>query len=142
VRLIGASAHAGAAEREAALRAGFEAFLTKPVTQGDLLAAVAGGAGSAVAESTPPWQLELARQFRREAPQNRLALAQAVAGAEWGDARAAAHYLANSAAAIGDAALREACEAVVRAAEQRDEGALRAGWVAVEAALGPWLQGA
>ncbi|MBI2514190.1 MAG: response regulator [Opitutae bacterium] len=143
LRLIGASAHAGAAEREAALRAGFERFLTKPVAQAELLAAVAGGGDAPLATTTallPAWQEELARQFRREAPQNRRTLAQAVVTREWIAARGAAHYLANSAAAVGDAALRDACEAVVRAAEQRDEAALRAGWVAIEAALGRWVR--
>lgn len=139
LRLVGASAHAGAAEREAALRAGFDVFLTKPITQGDLFAAVSGQARAVAPGSLPAWQEELARQFRLEAPQNRLTLAQAVAAREWGAARAAAHYLANSAAAIGDAPLRDACEAVVRAAERQDEAALRAGWVAVEAALGRWV---
>ncbi len=142
LRLIGASAHAGAAEREAALQAGFDVFLTKPVTQGDLLAAVSGPGSVTATASLPAWQEELARQFRLEAPQNRRALAQAIAALEWGGARAAAHYLANSAAAIGDAALRDACEAVVRAAERQDEAALRAGWVAVEAALGRWISAA
>ncbi|MBX3738734.1 MAG: response regulator [Candidatus Didemnitutus sp.] len=142
LRLVGASAHAGAAEREAALRAGFDVFLTKPVAQEELLGALSGRTGATAATPLPAWQEELARQFRLVAAQNRLTLAQAVGAREWGGVRGAAHYLANSAAAVGDAALRDACEATVRAAERKDEAALRAGWVAVEAALQRWLRAA
>jgi len=52
--------------------------------------------------------------------------------------RAAAHYVANSAAVVGDLELRDECERLVRAAEARDAALAEPAWLAVEQALRRW----
>lgn len=145
VRMVGASAHAGEREREAALAAGMDAFLTKPVAQGDLLRAVAGPQRTGAARTAPAdaagWREQLAAGFRAEALPQRDKLAVAVAAGDWAAARAAAHHLANSAAAVGDAALLQACADVVSAAERGEAGAVQAGWRQVQAGLARRLDG-
>lgn len=145
VRLVGASAHAGEREREAALAAGMDTFLTKPVAQGDLLRAVAGPQRPGAVRTAPAdaagWREQVAAGFRAEALPQRDKLATAVAAGDWPAARAAAHHLANSAAAVGDAALLQACTDVVSAAERGEAGAVQAGWRQVQAGLVRRLDG-
>jgi signal transduction histidine kinase/DNA-binding NarL/FixJ family response regulator len=117
-RIIGASAHAGVADRTRALAAGMHAFLVKPVPLDELWSAVAGpaaGAGPWPATS-PSVSQELLAAFARELPAKRAALAQAVAAADWPRVRAQAHYLRNSALVVQAGALYAACTGLEEAA--------------------------
>lgn len=150
LRMVGASAHAGEREREAALAAGMDAFLTKPVGPAELLRAVAGSSragalpaatANAAAPAAGDWRRQLEAGFGAAVRPQRDKLAAAVAAGDWAAARAAAHHLANSAAAVGDAALMQACAEVVSAAERGEAGAVQAGWRQVQAGLARRLPG-
>lgn len=135
LRIVGASAHAGEEERRAALAAGMDTFLTKPVAAAELLAAVA----LAPAEPLPSaWREEMALQFRREVPENEQRIRRALAAGEWRHLRAAAHYLANSASVVRDDELLAACDELVRAAEQQQLAEAERGWRRCDAALARW----
>lgn len=138
LRIVGASAHAGAVERAAALAAGMDDFVTKPVTAAALLRAL--GATPPARVSSSPWRGEVERLFRAEAAAAGAAVEAALQTGEAARTRAAAHYLANSAAAVGDLALCDRCEAVVRAAEQGDLRAAEAAWSHAREALKRWIQ--
>lgn len=138
LRIVGVSAHAGAAEREAALAAGMDEFLAKPATPASLLQAL--GSKSAMRTSASPWKSRLEQLFGAEAAVSAAAVDAALQAGDAARVRAAAHYLANSAAAVGDVTLCDLCEEVVRAAEQGDLTAARAGWDRARDALLVWTQ--
>lgn len=142
-RIVGASAHAAESERRAALAAGMHAFLAKPVTQAELVAALAGAVTSAAGARTgsaAPWRVQLEERFRAEAPEAERRVDAAIVAGDWARVRAEAHHLANSAAAVQDRALLAACEHVVRAAEAGDAAAVRARWPEAREALGRWMR--
>ncbi|MBS0631191.1 MAG: response regulator [Verrucomicrobia bacterium] len=130
LRLIGASAHAGRADRERALAAGMDAFLVKPVSLDALWAAVAGEAVTSVPAATffdPPEPLreKMMEIFLRDLPDRERALAAAVQRRDWPAVRAGAHYLRNSALVIRAPGLFEACsvlEALAAEARGREVG--------------------
>lgn len=137
-RIVGASAHAAEPERRAALAAGMHAFLSKPVSQAELIAALAGAAapvGAVTSGSAAPWRAELEERFRAEAGAAVVRADAALAARDWRALRAAAHHLANSAAAVQDRVLLAACESVVRAAEAGDAEAAARTWTAARATL-------
>lgn len=136
LRIVGASAHAGEGERLAALAAGMDAFLIKPVARAELLAAL-GAAGVGNGWGGGP-QREIEALFRAEAPRDLERMAAAWTARDWPALRAAAHYVANSAAVVGDLELRDECERLVRAAEARDAALAEPAWLAVEQALRRW----
>ncbi|HEY8995454.1 MAG TPA: ATP-binding protein [Lacunisphaera sp.] len=106
VRVIGVSAHAGAAEKGLATAAGMAALLTKPLPIPDLLNVVAGIATDPTAHPrATPSDLALLRklrqQFEAEAPRIATELQEALASADRRWLRARAHYLRNSADVTG-----------------------------------------
>ncbi|MDP1579305.1 MAG: response regulator [Candidatus Didemnitutus sp.] len=136
LHIVGASAHAGAEERSAALAAGMDDFLTKPVAREELLAALALPA--APETTTSLWREALATQFCEELPAVTQRVEQAMRAGEWRQMRAAAHYLANSAAAVGDDELLAACDALAGAAEQQNTTAAQRSWAQCAAELARW----
>ncbi len=137
LRIIGASAHAGDAERAQARAAGMNAFLVKPVAPAELVAAV--GVPAAAAPVAAPRPAGLEALFRAEGQAKQAELARAVAAGDWPAVRAAAHHLANSASVVRDLPLQEACNALVEAAEAGDIPAARLQWQVCTARLARWL---
>lgn len=124
-RLIGVSAHAGATERERALAAGMDAFLTKPVELSALAAAVTDAPASAVGgpadfRTADALRERLTRQFSRELPAQRSQLDAACDKAEWLRIQAIAHYLKNSAVVVRDDGLFATCTGLEEAATAED----------------------
>lgn len=109
VRIVGASAHAGAEDRRRALAAGMDAFLVKPVQLPELWAAVAGPASSAPLRLPAAVREQLRQDFVDELPARRADLETALAEGNWTRVRAAAHYLRNSALVVGAAGLLDVC---------------------------------
>jgi two-component system capsular synthesis sensor histidine kinase RcsC len=139
LRIVGVSAHAGDAEREAALAAGMDAFLVKPVSTADLVGALAPLVQTDVMVQTEETIARLRLQFRDLAAAESVALASAVAAQDFAVARTRAHHLMNSATAVRDDWLFTASAAVERAAIAKDGVALAVAWEACESALQPWL---
>jgi signal transduction histidine kinase/DNA-binding NarL/FixJ family response regulator len=140
VRIIGASAHAGAADQARALAAGMDALLVKPVALDALWAALAGAAPAAAPgpgffDLPPALRDRLRAEFVRELPARRTELAAAVAAADWPRARAAAHYLRNSALVVQAGTLFEACTALEAAAIAQDSAGTAEAWPRCRAAL-------
>ena len=111
LRIIGASAHAGAADRTRALAAGMNEFVVKPVPLDELWAVVAGPQAAKPARAEPSATLsrELLAAFARELPAKRAALASAMQASDWKQVRALAHYLRNSALVVQAQDLYAAC---------------------------------
>ncbi len=138
LRVIGASAHAGDAERAQARDAGMNAFLVKPVAPSELVAAVGVPGASAPARTPLPAPAAIEALFRAEARAKEAELARAVAAGDWRTVRAAAHHLANSASVVRDRALQEACNALVEAAERGAADAVQRHWAECAARLATW----
>ncbi|HVT73201.1 MAG TPA: ATP-binding protein [Lacunisphaera sp.] len=109
VRIVGASAHAGAGDRRRALAAGMNAFLVKPVRLPDLWAAVAGPVAAAPLQLPAAVRAQLEQDFAEELPARRTALEAALAEGNWTRVRATAHYLRNSALVVGATELLAVC---------------------------------
>lgn len=139
VRIVGASAHAEAADRARAIAAGMDAFVTKPVNLGALAAALGGAPGAAVPEENDLAPAALARWFRKEVPPARVALCAAWRLRDWAALERQAHYLRNSALAVSDAALGAACAKLEESAVARDEASAGRSWLQCEAELARWL---
>lgn len=146
VRIIGVSAHAGAADRTRALAAGMDDFLVKPVPLATLWTAVTG-VRPAPAAPPPHFELpaslraRLQEEFARELPARRAELAAAMQAADWARVRATAHYLRNSALVVQATALFEACTGLEEAAGAADAGAAARWWPRCAAALDALTQG-
>lgn len=142
VRIIGVSAHATAAERDAALAAGMDDFLAKPTPLADLARAAQGDrarpSSPAPVAALPPIVERLREQFRLEIDAQTAALAAAVAAETWSEVRVQAHYLANSAVAIQDPELQAVCGALERAAAAGDAAGVRTLAARLDDALAPW----
>ncbi|MEJ1973717.1 MAG: ATP-binding protein [Lacunisphaera sp.] len=141
-RLIGVSAHAGPNERAHAALAGFDVFLSKPVELESLAAALAGSpppASGQSAGSTDELIARLRNQFRGECAAQSAAVVAALGEDDMPGVQAAAHYLCNSAAVIGDDVLHAAAAGVEIAAQARDRSALAPAWQACEQALAVWI---
>jgi CheY-like chemotaxis protein len=140
IRIIGVSAHAGAADKARALAAGMDAFLVKPVPLAVLWDALEGAtpdpAESAGFFDLPPALRDRLRaEFVRELPARRTELTAAVEAADWPRVRSAAHYLRNSALVVQAGTLFEACTALESAADARDPAAMAAAWERCRAGL-------
>ncbi|HWA26655.1 MAG TPA: response regulator [Lacunisphaera sp.] len=98
VRIIGLSAHAQEVDAAAALAAGMDKFLVKPVGLSQLAAAISD-AYPAPAESAAPTKLRARLEdcFEVETPLVLAELRTAVERGDWETARRHAHYLKNSA---------------------------------------------
>jgi len=138
--IIGVSAHTDVSDRNEALAAGMDMFLTKPVE----LAAL----GRALANSNHPFPAEdkvralqsrLGSQFRETASTELTAISDAHARADWAAMAKAVHHLKNSATAIGDESLQAACAKVESALRSSDPAAIDASWSACTVAMRPWL---
>ncbi len=142
LRIVGATAHAGATERVRAYAAGMDAFLTKPVELAALTAAL--GWESVDANTRPEMKIRasLRAQFRREVAGQRAALDAAWRQRDWTALEREAHYVHNSASVVGDAALCAACVQLRKAALATNPERARRGWRRCEAALAPWLPAA
>lgn len=139
VRIIGVSAHTDVHERNAALAAGMDLFLTKPLELSAL--------GEAIAAGAPPVSLEekmqhlrgkLAERFSAELPAEIERIEAAVRDNSRDRIRNAAHRLKNSAFAVGDEALGKAAAELEHAADAPDQSALTTAWNACTAALKSW----
>ncbi len=119
VRIVGASAHAGADDRRRALAAGMDAFLVKPVQLPELWAAVAGSASRVSLRLPPAVREQLAQDFVEELPARRGALETALAEGNWARVRATAHYLRNSALVVGATGLLDVCSELEKLATAR-----------------------
>ncbi len=147
LRIIGVSAHAGAADRTRALAAGMDEFIVKPVPLASLWTAVTGvPPAPAVAlphfELPAPLRARLQEEFARELPARRAELAAAIQAGDWARVRATAHYLRNSALVVQATALFEACTGLEAAAGAADAGAAALWWPRCAAALDALLNGA
>ncbi len=143
LRLVGVSAHAGAADRARALAAGMDVFLTKPVPLGDLAAAVAGSASGPETDTLPfrtgeALRERLTRQFRNELPDQRVALAEAVTNRDWQRVRVMAHHLKNSAVVVRDDELFDTCAGLEQAAGSANGPTALAFWTRCERVLDRW----
>lgn len=145
-RIVGLSAHAGEADRVSSLAAGMDAFLTKPVQLSTLAAALRGKTHSTAIDETDSGTLaakpdkpggdtggllasKLISTSRADALRNlamqdmaarHAELCAALAVPDWERVAKIAHYLANTADLLGDAALRAACVACEDAARSGD----------------------
>jgi signal transduction histidine kinase/CheY-like chemotaxis protein len=146
-RLIGCSAEAFAPTREAALAAGMDDFLEKPVRRDTLAAALAGagvrdaaptqqaGAGANADESvfgrlhTPAFVTRTRALLAAEWPARHAAAQTALARREFPALRALGHYLLSSARLCGDVELARQCASLQEAADAAD-------FSACESALG------
>jgi signal transduction histidine kinase/CheY-like chemotaxis protein len=138
-RILGVSAHADPADRERALTAGMDAFLTKPVE----LAALAGALTPQPAP-TPAGAAQLyarlAAQFRTEAAAQAGAMATALDRRDWPTLQTRSHYMTNSAAVVRDDRLFTACAALEAAAVAADATTAAAAWTSCRVALQPWVE--
>jgi CheY-like chemotaxis protein/nitrogen-specific signal transduction histidine kinase len=126
--IVGLSAHAGDADREAALAAGMDRFLSKPVGLADLAAvlrretmAAAPSGGLLNSKLLSGSTLRHVRAAAEEETPVRLAALRLAADAgAWDKVAAMAHYLCNTADVLGAAVLRAACEECENAARAGD----------------------
>lgn len=143
LRIVGVSAHARPADRAAALAAGMDAFLTKPVERTELAAAVAAIAGQPGPEpDAGKLRARLEAVFRAELPQQLSALAAALARHDWAVVADRAHWLKNSGAVLDEPELFTRSAELEEAAENKNAAAVAAAWVACRTALRPWQGGA
>jgi signal transduction histidine kinase/CheY-like chemotaxis protein len=139
LRIVGVSAHASGEDAQNARKAGMDEFLTKPVELTVLIRALAGEPSSKSGTESGPSRMasRLHQMFRDDVPAQRDALRQAL---EEGDAvrlRRQAHYLANSASAVGDRDLLLACRDLEAHVAEADQA--RSHWERVEGALRRWI---
>lgn len=137
LKLIAASAHARTADRAAALAAGFDVHLVKPVALVDLARCVAPEA--AALPVPDELRKRLREAFRREAAAETRETEALFAAADWPGLRAKAHYLKNSAFAIDDPVLFAAMGRLEDAARERAGGDAEAAWRECRRALEKWL---
>lgn len=124
-RIIGLSAHAGAAEEARARAAGMDDFLTKPVRLSRLARALVAAAPQATPQladhiADDGLRGRLLAQFASETPGVVADLRDALAAADWPRVQARAHYLKNSADVIGATALQDACREFSRLGNSPD----------------------
>lgn len=138
IRIVGISAHAGETDQKRALNAGMNAFLAKPVDFSQLAAALATDPRPDNAVPTCSLTSEVAELFRADIENQRVALDRAIRDEDWDELRRVAHYLKNSAAAIGDEALHQTSAVLETAAERRQLDLARAATKAMHQNLERW----
>ena len=139
-RIVGVSAHAGAAERDAGLAAGMDAFLIKPVALPELARALAPSIGwTPPSRSFEPMRTHFAHRFRTDAPAQTAAVARALAAGAGRESHAAAHYLKNSADVVGDDGLAQACAALESCRSRTGPEGGDDAWRLCRLALARWL---
>jgi two-component system capsular synthesis sensor histidine kinase RcsC len=123
-RLIGCSAEALASTRKAALAAGMDVFLEKPVRLVELAAALPTQrkAGASIFDflNSPDAVAQAAEIFARERGDMLTAMERAVAHRDEATLRQKAHYLHSTALLLQRAALAELCERVGQQARAGD----------------------
>ncbi len=137
LRIVGVSAHAGNSEREEALAAGMDEFLTKPVDLATLAAAL-----KIEARHVDPWvglQGKWERDFRTVAAAEFAAIKDSIHAADWGRLGRQAHHLKNSATVLRDDDLYSAFDGLETAAAENNAEAVADRMPACEQALVPWL---
>ncbi len=142
IRIIGISAHATAVDREAALQAGMNEFLTKPVDLGLLARTLARAALPPASDDVSladPVFGRLMELFRFELPGLADALREAEAEKNWPLLRAKAHYLKNGADVLQLHDLATACAALETVARDQNEPQLGEAARACRTALREWL---
>lgn len=127
VWIVGLSAHASEADRQSALDAGMDVFLSKPVDLVSLADAIrkkvpakvpsaAGWLGSGLLGS--PQAEALLEAARAETPAILEELRRATEAGDWKKVADTAHYLCNTADVLGQSELREACRRCEDAARE------------------------
>lgn len=140
VRIIGVSAHTDAEERAAALAAGMDLCLMKPVELSALAEAIATSEVSMPpADRLRELREQLARRFRQELPAEIELIETALRARAHETVADGIHRLKNSAFAVGDSTLGKACAQMEQALNESDPAYLTAAWVTCTAALRPWL---
>ncbi len=139
-RIVGVSAHASARDREQALAAGMDAFLTKPVELAALASALGADAAPTLSIAVrEKLRARLSVQFRSVVKVEAAAVRAALAQRDWTALHASAHHLKSSAGVVGDDQLYTACAAIEDAADARDATAADHAWTTCEQALDKWL---
>ncbi len=140
LRIVGVSAHAGYQESAAALAAGVDVFLAKPVELHALATAlaVAPGATNTITPAQRDLMAHMREIFYREAGAQRAALAAAVQEEDFSAVRAAAHYLRNSAIVVQDEPLAAECAELERAAEATDLDRVHRAWQVADVRVQFW----
>jgi signal transduction histidine kinase/CheY-like chemotaxis protein len=142
LRIVGVSAHANSADRTRAVAAGMDAFLVKPVSLEELAVCLAGA--EKPAEVKPAFRpseglrQRLLEQFQSELPAQVADIRRAIDAENWTRLRAHVHYLRNSAVAVADDALFDACLGIEVAAEANDGPAVMNNWPRCARALARW----
>lgn len=140
LRIVGVSAHAGTAERDQALAAGMDDFLTKPVDLATLAAALR--MGSATTRQIDPWAAlhsKWDREFRAVAANEFAQIKSALVTADWPQLFRQAHHMKNNATALRDDRLYSAFDELESAAARGDGPAAVVALSQCEHALIPWL---
>ncbi|WP_438480675.1 ATP-binding protein [Oleiharenicola lentus] len=139
-RIIGASAHAGEAERIRAMASGMDEFLIKPVDLRQLARAVEQPPIALVRGRSNLEELieRLRVTFQAEAPHLEAAFARALSESDWLTLQAKAHYLKNSADVLALSELSAACQALAEPALQGDPVRTRAVAATCMAHLRAW----
>jgi CheY-like chemotaxis protein len=124
--VIGLSAHAGPEEEARALAEGMDCFLVKPMSLAALVEALFAApaaqrlwqtAGGETGETATPLRERLLEIYARETPRVVDKLRGAARAHDWSALRSLAHYLQNSADALGAGQLQRCCHDLQSAAE-------------------------
>ncbi|HUR57219.1 MAG TPA: ATP-binding protein, partial [Opitutaceae bacterium] len=126
MRIIGCSAEAFAVTRDAALEAGMDAYLTKPVSLADLARAVspaitdAGSADIFARILSPDTSARARARLVEEWPKLRGGATNALASGHCESLRQLGHYLHSTALLTGDTSLAALCQGLSTAATKQD----------------------
>jgi signal transduction histidine kinase/CheY-like chemotaxis protein/HPt (histidine-containing phosphotransfer) domain-containing protein len=141
--VIGLSAHAGPEEEARALAGGMNCFLVKPMPLAALAEAMFAApaaqrvwrtAGAETEETAAPLRERLLEIYARETPRVVDKLRGAAQAHDWPALRSLAHYLQNSADALGAGQLRRCCRDLESAAEKAADDSVGPLLTAVELA--------
>lgn len=141
LKIVGVSAHAGSGDGQAARDAGMDEFLTKPVSLVALCAALGGKPVTSPQPASTAVEDRLQGIFRADAENQMSRLLEAQASGDARELYRSVHYIANSAAAVGDEALLHACRQAEHALENQDVDAedVQVSLREVHEAMAAWL---